>query len=95
MFNFFDRIKNISLSVVNIILNITTLIYLVSIFGFNHINKELIINAFTGISIAVLILAIAILAVSFVFYASFKVAYKKILSNFETFSNMINEKEKR
>lgn len=95
MFNFFARIKNTGLNVISIILNITTLIYLISLFGFNHINKELLMNAFTGISIAAVILSLAILTVSFIFYAAFKVTYKKILSNVDTLSKFINETEER
>lgn len=95
MFNFFARIKNTGLNIVSIILNITTLIYLVSLFGFNHINKELLIDAFTGMSIAAVIISLAVLTISFIFYASFKLAYKKILTNLEILTKTMNDTEKR
>lgn len=84
MFNFFGNIKNTSLHILSIVLNISTLIYLVTLFGFNHINKELILNSVTGIGIILLILFIFIAIISFIFYASFKLAYKKIQDNLET-----------
>lgn len=84
MLNFFGNIKNTSLIVLNLILNIATILYLTSLFGFGHINKELIISSFTGICVVFLILAILIAILAFIFYASFKLAYKKIQDNIET-----------
>ena len=94
MFNLFSKGRSISLSVINIILNITTLIYLISLFGFNHLNKELLINAFTGMGLASVVLAIAVLVIAFIFYTSFKIAYKKIINNIEHLSKTITEMEK-
>lgn len=84
MLKFFGSIKSTSLNVLNLILNISTLLYLTSLFGFKHINKELIVNSFTGITLVLLILTVFITITTFMLYVSFRLAYKKIEKHIET-----------
>lgn len=93
MFSFFTRLKSTSLQVLGIVLNIATLVYLISVFGFEHINKQFLINTFTGLSLTLVIITLTIAAISFVFYVSFKLAYKKILSNLDSITNIIKEEK--
>lgn len=95
MFSFINsiksNIKNISLNVINIILTTTVLIYLVSIYGFDHINKELLINFLTGAGFIILLIMITALTIAFTLYGAFKIASKKLVNNLDSIIKVLQE----
>lgn len=89
MFNFFKNLKTNFILIVNLLLTATTLLYMTSIFGFTHINKELISNTFIALIFAALIITILIGIISFILYMSFKTTYKKFNDMLQSFTDEI------
>lgn len=89
MFNFFKNFKTNFLLIANILLSATTLLYLISIFGFNHLNKQLITNTLIGLMFGALLITILIAIISFIFYISFKTTYKKFNDTLQSFTSEI------
>lgn len=90
MIKFFGNIKLTTLNIISILINITTLLYLVTLFGFNHINKEFFINTITSLGVIAFIITILVCTLIFIFYASFKLAYKKILEHIDLLQKQKN-----
>lgn len=95
MFNIFKsfktNVKTISLHTVNIVLTLTTLLYMVSIYGFDHMNKENILNFMIGTGFVVFILTILVTVIAFVLYVAFKITAKKINSNIDLIVSQVQE----
>lgn len=89
MFNFFKNLKTNLILVINLLLSATTLLYMTSIFGFSHINKEFISNTFIALIFVALIITILIGIISFILYISFKTTYKKFNDMLQSFTNNI------
>lgn len=86
-----SNIKSISLSVINITLTTITLIYLISIHGFDHINKEFIINFIIGVGGILFIVLVTALIISFTLYGAFKIAAKKLTNNLDSILKIIQD----
>lgn len=65
------------LNVSTLVTNIAILIYLTSLFGFDHINTEFLKNISIGFMSVGVIIATILIIVSFIIYASFKIASNK------------------
>lgn len=93
-----NSIKNTSLNVINIVLTLTTLIYLISIYGFEHINKDLVINFIIGAGFALFIVMTIITLITIILTVSFKIVATKIINNFDIVNELLqqtnNTKEK-
>ena len=91
MFNFFKNFKTNALLVANMVISSTMLLYLVSLFGFDHLNKEFINSTFIAIAFGVLLITIIIGIISFILYVSFKTTYKKFSSTLDTVTKKLDE----
>ncbi len=91
MFGIFGNIKTTSLLISSLIINICTLIYLISIHGFSHINIQVAKSTLVILIFVAAIILIIITVISFILYISFKTTYKKLTETLDNITKEVNE----